>query len=566
MIIDYIKSLKLIYNTCKFKRVWLLYFSIVLALLLSIFEAFFIGLVYSIFSSFLDEGNKLSLLPLNSYFSDKAEFQNFLLLSSIGVVFFVAIIKVINLKLNAYLYSHINTIVSSYIFNKTLYSSLNFHQKENSSSLIATIVQKSKSVGEITFFLLGIVKSSIMLISITSVAIFLSSKSFLIYFFLILLIFLILYKIIKSKLKSLGKIVASENVKIIQSLQESYSNIVIIIVHNMEKFFYEKLKKSIFNFRKSEGNIVFISGVPYILINFFLIGSILILVYFLKDTSFSYLPILATWLLAMQKLFPSFNEIFTNLGTLKSLRQNFKDTENLLLNNFHEKRLTHTDEKVEFNNKIEFKNVDFKYENSKDLILKDVNLIIKKNSITGIVGQTGAGKSSLINLIVGFFSPSSGSVMSDMTEINNKNVFDWQKKISIVPQSVMLLDDSIENNIVFNNLKDENKLDICIKTACLQGLVNEFNQKKNNLIGENGKRISGGQRQRIGIARALYRDANILILDESFNSLDDKTKIIIMDNLKKLKKTIIIVTHLKEDLMICDTVLSIENRKISKIN
>ena len=566
MIIDYIKSLKLIYNTCKFKRVWLLYFSIVLALLLSIFEAFFIGLVYSIFSSFLEEGNKLSLLPLNSYFSDKAEFQNFLLLSSIGVVFFVAVVKVINLKLNAYLYSHINTIVSSHIFNKTLYSSLNFHQKENSSSLIATIVQKSKSVGEITFFLLGIVKSSIMLISITSVAIFLSSKSFLIYFFLILLIFLILYKIIKSKLKSLGKIVASENVKIIQSLQESYSNIVIIIVHNMEKFFYEKLKKSIFNFRKSEGNIVFISGVPYILINFFLIGSILILVYFLKDTSFSYLPILATWLLAMQKLFPSFNEIFTNLGTLKSLRQNFKDTENLLLNNFHEKRLTHTDEKVEFNNKIEFKNVDFKYENSKDLILKDVNLIIKKNSITGIVGQTGAGKSSLINLIVGFFSPSSGSVMSDMTEINNKNVFDWQKKISIVPQSVMLLDDSIENNIVFNNLKDENKLDICIKAACLQGLVNEFNQKKNNLIGENGKRISGGQRQRIGIARALYRDANILILDESFNSLDDKTKIIIMDNLKKLKKTIIIVTHLKEDLMICDTVLSIENRKISKIN
>ena len=91
-------------------------------------------------------------------------------------------------------------------------------------------------------------------------------------------------------------------------------------------------------------------------------------------------------------------------------------------------------------------------------------------------------------------------------------------------------------------------------------------KKKNNLIGENGKRISGGQRQRIGIARALYRDANILILDESFNSLDDKTKIIIMDNLKKLKKTIIIVTHLKEDLMICDTVLSIENRKISEIN
>lgn len=567
MIKDYINSLKLIYIACGFNRVWLLYISIILALILSVFEAFFIGIVYSIFSSFLEQGNKLSLLPLSSYFSDKAELQNFLLLLAIIVVFFVAIIKIVNLKLSAYLYAYINTIVSSHIFNKTLYSNLNFHQKNNSSSLIAIIVEKSKSVGEITFFILGIIKSTIMLICITTVAIFLSSKSFLIYFFLILFIFLILYKIIKSRLKSLGKIVASENVKIIQSLQESYSNIVIIIVHNMEKFFNEKFKRSIYNLRKSQGDIVFISGIPYVIINFFLLGSVLILVYFLKDTSFLYIPILATWLLAMQKLFPSFNEIFSNLGTLKSLRQNFNDTKSLLLNDdLHEKRLVHTDEKIQFNEKIQFKNVDFKYENSNDFVLKNINLTIKKNSITGIVGQTGVGKSSLINLIVGFFSPSSGSIMSDLSEINDKNVYSWQKKISIVPQSIMLLDDSIENNIAFNELKDKKKLDICIKAVCLEGLVNEFNQKKNNLIGENGKRISGGQRQRIGIARALYRDTNILILDESFNSLDDKTKKIIMDNLKKLNKTIIIVTHLKKDLMICDSVLFIENKQISEIN
>ncbi len=567
MIKDYINSLKLIYIACGFNRVWLLYISIILALILSVFEAFFIGIVYSIFSSFLEQGNKLSLLPLSSYFSDKAELQNFLLLLAIIVVFFVAIIKIVNLKLSAYLYAYINTIVSSHIFNKTLYSNLNFHQKNNSSSLIAIIVEKSKSVGEITFFILGIIKSTIMLICITTVAIFLSSKSFLIYFFLILFIFLILYKIIKSRLKSLGKIVASENVKIIQSLQESYSNIVIIIVHNMEKFFNEKFKRSIYNLRKSQGDIVFISGIPYVIINFFLLGSVLILVYFLKDTSFLYIPILATWLLAMQKLFPSFNEIFSNLGTLKSLRQNFNDTKSLLLNDdLHEKRLVHTDEKIQFNEKIQFKNVDFKYENSNDFVLKNINLTIKKNSITGIVGQTGVGKSSLINLIVGFFSPSSGSIMSDLSEINDENVYSWQKKISIVPQSIMLLDDSIENNIAFNELKDKKKLDICIKAVCLEGLVNEFNQKKNNLIGENGKRISGGQRQRIGIARALYRDTNILILDESFNSLDDKTKKIIMDNLKKLNKTIIIVTHLKKDLMICDSVLFIENKQISEIN
>ena len=568
MIIDYIKRLQLIYRVCNFKPVSLLYFSIFVALTVSIFEAFFIGLVYSVIAMFLEGDAQLSLssLPLNDYFNNKDLFQNFLLLLMIGIIFFITILKIINLKINTYLYSYTNTLVSSHIFNKTLYSNFNFHQKENSASLIATIVEKSKSVGEITFFILGIIKSTIMLISITAVAIFLSSKSFLIYFFLILIIFFLLYKIIKSKLKRLGIIVANENVKIIQSLQESYSNIAIIIVHNMEKFFYEKFKKSIFNLRKSEGNIVFISGVPYILVNFFFIGSFLVLIYFFKDSSYSYLPIMATWLLAMQKLFPSFNEIFNNLGTLKSLRANFKDTENLIFNDLKEARIVYTKENIEFNNQIKFKNISFKYEGSKDFILENINLTIKKGSITGIIGETGAGKSSLINLIVGFFPPSDGIVISDSSEINYKNVFNWQKKISIVPQNIMLLDDTIENNIVFNNNKDKKKLDFCIKVTCLEESVSEFNKKENNLIGENGKRISGGQRQRIGIARAIYRDTNILILDESFNSLDDKTKKIILNNLKLLNKTIILITHDRKELLFYDIVLLLENKKIIRIN
>jgi ATP-binding cassette, subfamily B, bacterial PglK len=568
LIIDYIKRLKLIYKTCNFKLVSLLYFSIILALVVSIFEAFFIGLVYSVISMFLEGGTKLShtSFPLNSYFNDNELFQNFLLLMMICIIFFVTILKIINLKISTYLYSYINTLVSSHIFNKTLFSNFNFHQKENSASLVAIIAQKSKSVGEITFFLLGIVKSAIMLISITAVAIFLSSKSFLLYFFLILIIFLSLYKIIKSKLKRLGVIVADENVKIIQSLQESYSNIPIIIVHNMEKFFYDKLKKSIFNLRKSEGNIVFTSGVPYILVNFFFIGSFLVLIYFFKDSSFSYLPIMATWLLAMQKLFPSFNEIFSNMGTIKSLKANFNDTENLIFNDLKEERIVHTKENIEFNNQITFKNISFKHEESKDFILENINLTIKKNSTTGIVGKTGVGKSSLINLIIGFLSPTVGLVMSDSSEINHKNIFNWQKKISIVPQNIMLLDDTIENNIVFNNTKNKKKLDFCIRVACLEELVNEFSQKENNLIGENGKRISGGQRQRVGIARAIYRDTNILILDEAFNSLDNKTKNIILNNLKALKKTIITITHDKTENLSYDTVLLIENKQIRKIN
>jgi ABC-type multidrug transport system fused ATPase/permease subunit len=568
LIINYIKRLQLIYAACGFKSAWLFYFSLIVALILSISEASFIGLVYTVVSNFFDSSDKLSssFFLLSNYFDDKIKFQNFLLLTLICIAFLVAMLKIINLKINAYLFYKINTLVSSYIFSNTLCLNLNFHQKQNSSSLISTIITKSSSVGEITFFLLGIIRSIAMLISITVMAVFLSSKIFLLYFFLILVIFFLAHKLIKSKMKKLGVVVANENIKIVQSLQESYANIVLIIVHNVEKFFYNNFKKAVFNLRKSQGDIVFFSSLPYILINFFFIASVLILIYFFKESSPSLVAIVVVLLLAIQKLFPSFNEIFSNLSTIRSLSQNFKDTEILLFKTSNEKREVILEENVEFNNQIEFKNVYFKYESSKDFVLENINLSINKNSVVGILGKTGAGKSSLINLLVGFFLPSSGVILSDSHSINIKNIFCWQKKISIVPQSVMLLDDTIEKNIIFNNLKDEEKLNSCIKAACLEKMVDEFNQRSDNLIGENGKRISGGQKQRIGIARAIYRDTDILILDESFNNLDLKTKISVLNNIKNLKKTIIIISHDKSDLINCDTLLLIENKSISRIN
>ena len=170
-------------------------------------------------------------------------------------------------------------------------------------------------------------------------------------------------------------------------------------------------------------------------------------------------------------------------------------------------------------------------------------------------------------MLVGFFLPSSGIILSDSHSLNIKNIFNWQKKISIVPQSVMLLDDTIEKNIIFNNSKDEEKLNFCIKAACLEKLIDEFNQRTDNLIGENGKRISGGQKQRVGIARALYKETEILILDEPTSALDANSESEILKTINNLKGkiTIFLVSHNLNTMNQCDSIYELKDKNIIKI-
>ena len=216
---------------------------------------------------------------------------------------------------------------------------------------------------------------------------------------------------------------------------------------------------------------------------------------------------------------------------------------------------------------LEVNSLSYSYSNSKSLVLNKLNLKINANTTIGIVGSTGSGKTTLIDLLLGLLSPNSGSISVDGVEINDNNIRAWQQIVGYVPQSIYLNDDSIERNIAFavpKNQVDKKLIKQVAKMANLDSFVESLPEKYNTVVGERGVRLSGGQRQRIGIARALYHSPSVIFLDEATSSLDGITENVIMEAIQNLshKKTIVMVAHRLTTLKECDVIHLMQNGHI----
>jgi ATP-binding cassette, subfamily B, bacterial PglK len=568
LIFSIIKNLIGVYSKCNFGYYYFFYISILISLLLSLAEASFVGSIYILIQNITDISNNNFQLN-NKVFLFIKDFFNidFLSLSLILsglIIIVITILKVSNIFINTFLFYKINTLISSQIFLKTISQEIKFHNKINSSLFISAIVQKSKSVGEITFFLLGIIKSSLTLVMITVLAVYISSKLFLLFFICFFLIFLFIYWILKKKIKIIGIQVALFNDKVVKILQENYSSIIFIILYNCQKAVSKTFNEAVKTLRMGESKVVFFSSVPYIFIQTFAVLFILFFIYFydLKNNFSAVVPLVAMWLLAIQRLIPSFNEIFSSLSTIKGVNQNFLDTINFLNLSSQDPPLKNRESNLNFEEQILFKNISYSFSSNSNLVLKKINFKIKKNSIIGIRGVSGSGKSSLIAILMGYYKPTEGYILIDKNKLSQQNIISWQEKISYVPQKVFLFDDSIKNNIAFAEKKiSDTLMRQSIQVADLDDFINNTNDGLETLLGENANRISGGQKQRIGIARAIYKNTNILILDESLNSLDYNTKKKILENIRILNKTVILISHDENDLKTCDNILDLNNYK-----
>ena len=344
-----------------------------------------------------------------------------------------------------------------------------------------------------------------------------------------------------------------------------------------EKFFTNNFYTEFSKMTKINRNVQFFSILPRIWLELVIISalSILIIILIFKNYEISQiLTTIAIFLVAAFRLMPSANRLLSAIQDIRSstparnlVIDEFKK-HTIKLNTYDESYNFSDDVAIEFKKNIVLKDLSYKYPNNKHYTFKKINLNIAKGSTIGLVGTSGVGNSTLVDLLIGLLPISEGIIKVDNKEIVTSSR-SWKSLIGYVSQSIYLIDDTIENNIAFGLEKgkiDNEAINYAVKASQLNEFINSLPNKIHTSVGERGVRLSGGQRQRISLARALYLNPPILVLDEATSSLDNNTENEVMSSIRKLKghKTIIIIAHRLTTLENCDEIYELKNGQLNK--
>ena len=265
--------------------------------------------------------------------------------------------------------------------------------------------------------------------------------------------------------------------------------------------------------------------------------------------------------MADQRSLPQANTIYSSWAAISSSMAAVNEVLNLLDRESSNENTRN--QKIKFKEKICLNDVSFKYQQSDRLALKDINIEIVKGEMVAIVGKSGSGKSTLLDILIGLLHPTSGKVFIDNKELTGKYIKDWQNKFSYAEQNTLLLNDSVVNNIKFslpNTSLSKESFQDALKICSVWDEVLALPDGINTFLGEKGNAVSGGQKQRIGMARAIYKNSEILIFDEPTSGLDEATEIEVIKNLKRhlFGRTVIVVTHSKAVQGFCDRIINID--------
>ena len=382
--------------------------------------------------------------------------------------------------------------------------------------------------------------------------------------------YLSIYKFTRSFLTRIGNERLKANQKRFTIVSEAFSAAKELKVGSLEKAFLERFSNPAKTLAQHSAIAGAISQLPRYALEMIAFGGMLLLIlYFMVKNVIltNILPLIALYAFAGYRLLPAFQQIYSAVTQLRfvspSLNSIHDDIKNL------EPKTINKDKKIiPLNKKIILKDLHYQYPNSSRTTVKDVNISIPISSTVGIVGTTGSGKTTIVDIILGLLQAQKGTLQVDDIIIDKKNCKDWQRSIGYVPQEIFIADDTLEANIAFGiDKKDINRENVhqAAKAANIHDFViNNLPQKYQTTVGERGVRLSGGERQRIGIARALYRNPQVLILDEATSALDNTTEESVMKKINNLgeNKTIIMIAHRLSTVKDCDIIFLMDNGSI----
>ena len=470
----------------------------------------------------------------------------------------------------------LRTDVRNKLFKKYINAPYNFHIKNNPSVLVRNLTESVNGTISTILSTLSITRESLILIVIF-ILLFLNEPMVSVSVFGILILITGLFMFFtRQALISRGEQVQFLRGDQIRTINHSLGSIRETKVLNRENYLTNLFMQQVDKIEKHSFFSYFLSQIPRLFLEFiavFAVAIIAILFVIINLSNEQILPIISLLAVCVIRLIPAFNLIVSSLSARRFAMASLKLVSRDMINvptedKFRNKNLIREKnyKKYFFKDQIKFENVFFSHENSNTKILQNISLEIRQGQKIGIIGKSGSGKSTLIDLILGLIKPTKGKILMDDSNLDY-DMENWQKQIGYVPQDIYLLDDTIRNNIAFGLITNDINQEAILKSIELSRLkdyVSSLEEKENTVVGNRGIKVSGGQKQRIGIARALYHNPKILILDEATSSLDTINERKIMEEIYNIAEniTLIIVTHRHKSVSNCDKIYLLDNGKI----
>ena len=462
--------------------------------------------------------------------------------------------------------------ISSEVYRRTLYQPYSVHVARGSDEVISAITQK---IGSVVLGVLppltALLSSVMLLVALLITMLIIDPVVALIAMAGFGAIYVLITVLTRRRLRVNSQRVADEYTRVIRALQEGLGGIRDLLLDGTQQVFCDIYRKADYAFRRAQGENLFISQSPRYAME--TLGMVLIagLTYGLSQRPggvTAALPVLGALAIGAQRLLPALQSAYAAWATIVGSQASLAGTIELLDQPLPAGLQEPEPQPLKLRHSIRFDAVQFRYSSEGPWVLDGLNLTIPKGSRVGVVGSTGSGKSTLLDLLMALLLPTSGAVLIDGEPLAGGRVRSWQRVLAHVPQSIYLADSTLAENIAFGiprNRIDMERVKLAARRAQLDTFIEAGAEGYDARVGERGVRLSGGQRQRIGIARALYKQAHVLVLDEATSALDNATERSVMHAIEGLDRelTIVLIAHRLTTVQQCDTIVELKQGRVA---